>query len=99
MLIALDFHLGPVQEIAIVGDPSAEDTRRVLRILNKSFRPNRVLALKSPGSDEQKLEEMLPLLAGKMAQGNVTTYVCQNFTCQEPLVGVEAVEGQFAQKQ
>ncbi len=35
---------------------------------------------------------MLPLLAGKTGQGTVTTYVCQNFTCQAPLVGVEAAE-------
>ncbi len=31
MLVALDFHLGPVQEFAVVGDPANEETRRVLR--------------------------------------------------------------------
>jgi uncharacterized protein YyaL (SSP411 family) len=98
MLIALDFHLGPVQELAIVGDPAAEDTRRVLRVLNGSFQPNRVLALKTPESEDQKLEELIPLLANKTGQGTVTTYVCQNFTCQAPLVGAEAVEAQFAVK-
>jgi uncharacterized protein YyaL (SSP411 family) len=92
MLVALDFHLGPVQEIAIVGDPSAEDTRRVLRILRGSFQPHRVVALKVPGDDEKKLDELLPLLAGKTSQGPVTVFVCQNFTCQAPLVGVEAVQ-------
>ena len=30
MLLALDFHLGPVQEFAVVGDPAEEETRRVL---------------------------------------------------------------------
>ena len=98
MLIALDFHLGPVQEIAIVGDPAAEDTRRVLRIIRGSFQPNRVVALKAPTSPQDQqgtdksLEEMLPLLAGKTAQGPVTMYLCQNFTCQAPLVGVQAIE-------
>ena len=37
MLIALDFNLGPVEEYAVVGDPSAEDTRRVLRAIRKRF--------------------------------------------------------------
>ncbi|HEY7153964.1 MAG TPA: thioredoxin domain-containing protein, partial [Gemmataceae bacterium] len=92
MLLALDFHLGPVQEIALVGDPAAKDTRRVLRLLNGSYQPHRVMALKTPGSDEKKLEETLPLLAGKTSQGPVTVYVCRNFTCQTPLVGVEAIE-------
>jgi hypothetical protein len=32
----------------------------------------------------------LALLEGKTAQGNVTTYICRNFACQAPLVGVEA---------
>jgi len=92
MLLALDFFLGPVQEIAIVGDPSAEEVRRVLRLLAGRFQPHRVLALKAPGSDEKHLDERLPLLAGKTSQGPVAVYLCQNFTCQAPLVGVEAVE-------
>jgi uncharacterized protein YyaL (SSP411 family) len=94
MLLALDFHLGPVQEIAIVGDAAAEDTRRVLRLLAGSYQPHRVMALKDTASPQrqQGIEEPLPLLAGKTSQGPVTVYVCQNFTCQAPLVGVEAIE-------
>ncbi|MGH7224849.1 MAG: thioredoxin domain-containing protein, partial [Gemmataceae bacterium] len=92
MLLALDFHLGPVQEIAIIGDAAAEDTRRVRRIIHGSYQPHRVAALKAPGSDEKKIDELLPLLAGKTSQGPVTVYVCQNFTCQAPLIGVEAIE-------
>ena len=95
MLLALDFHLGPVQEIAVIGDPSTEDTRRVLRLLAGSFQPHRVLALKSPGGEEKKLDELLPLLSGKTSQGSVAVYVCQNFTCQAPLIGVETVETAF----
>ena len=95
MLLALDFHLGPVQEIAIVGDPSAEDTHRVLRLLGSTYQPHRVVALKTPGSEEKQLDELLPVLAGKTSQGPLTVYVCRNFTCQAPLVGVEAVETAF----
>jgi uncharacterized protein len=95
MLLALDFHLGLVQEIAIVGDPSAEDTRRVLRLLAGAYQPHRVLALKPTGGDDKRLDELLPLLSGKTGQGAVTVYVCQNFTCQEPLIGVQAVETAF----
>jgi uncharacterized protein YyaL (SSP411 family) len=94
MLLALDFYLGPVQEIAIVGNPSAADTRRVLRLLSSSYQPHRVLALKDttgPGN-QQEVEKLLPLLTDKTAQAPVTVYVCQNFTCQAPLLGVEAVE-------
>jgi uncharacterized protein YyaL (SSP411 family) len=95
MLIALDFYLGPVQEIAIVGDPAAAETRRVLRAVRRPFRPDSVVALAAPGSDG-KLAELLPLLAGKTAAGAVTTYVCQDFACQAPLVGAEAAEAALA---
>jgi uncharacterized protein YyaL (SSP411 family) len=90
MLLALDFHLGPTSEIAIVGDPGAEDTKRVLRALRGRFQPNRVVALKS--ATDAEAEKAVPLLAGKTWQGAVTTYVCENFACQAPLVGAEAVE-------
>src|SRR5262249_40394249 len=53
MLAALDFYLGPVQEFAVVGDPGAEDTRRVLRAIRSGFNPNRVVACKpAAGSPE-----------------------------------------------
>jgi uncharacterized protein YyaL (SSP411 family) len=92
MLIALDFYLGPVQEVAIVGDPAAEDTRRVLRAARQGFHPRRILALKSLSADAQAVDEQVPLLAGKTAEGAVTTYVCRDFTCQAPLVGPQAAE-------
>jgi uncharacterized protein len=91
MLIALDFNLGPVQEFAVVGDPATDETKRVLRAIRRGFRPDAVVALKSPTTDA-KTEKLIPLLAGKTASGPVTAYICENFACQAPLVGAEAVE-------
>ena len=89
MLIALDYYLGPVQEFAVVGDPQAEETRRVLRAIQSRFRPGKAVAV---GSDDR-----VPLLAGKTAKGGVvTTYLCENFACQEPLVGAESLESALA---
>jgi len=96
MLLALDFHLGPVQEFAVVGDPAAEDTVRVLRAIRKPFRPHKVVALKPAQEASARLDELVPLLRGKASSGAVTTYVCQNFTCQAPLVGAEALEAALA---
>lgn len=89
LLVALDFHLGPVQEFAVVGDPSAEPTRRVLRAIRSGFRPNKVVALQPPG---KPVPEQVPLLRDKSGQGDVATYICQNFTCQAPMIGAAAVE-------
>src|SRR5262249_3683240 len=84
MLNALDFYLGPVQEFAVISDPAAVDTRRVLQAVRGSFRPNKVVALKPPQADGT-VDALIPLLAGKMADGPVTTYICENFACQAPL--------------
>ena len=85
MLIALDFYLGPVQEFAVVG--TAEEIAPALRLLRKEFRPNKVVAAKIHEEDEK----VVRLLEGKTRQAAVTTYLCQNFTCQAPVVGLEAL--------
>jgi len=96
MLIALDFYLGPVDEIAVVGGtPGAEEeTRRVLGAIRRGFHPNRVVASKSV--DDPAIEKLIPLLADKPAGGTTTTYICRDFVCQAPLVGAAAVEAALA---
>jgi uncharacterized protein YyaL (SSP411 family) len=89
MLIALDFYLGPVDEIAVIGDPSAAETKRVLRAVRGGFRPHQVTALQAPSASESA--KTVPLLAEKIALGAVTTYVCRDFACQAPLVGADEV--------
>jgi uncharacterized protein YyaL (SSP411 family) len=90
MLMALDFALGPVQEFAVVGVPDAPETLQALRLIRSGFRPWRVVA--ATAGTPRAEEQVIGLLAGKVAAGDVTTYICQNFTCQAPLVGVEALE-------
>ncbi len=88
MLIALDFHLGPTQEIVIAGNRDEPGTREVLRLVLSGFRPRTVVAFQQGTNPVSS--PALPLLEGKTVQGEVTTYICQNFACQAPLVGVEA---------
>jgi uncharacterized protein YyaL (SSP411 family) len=89
LLMAADFAAGPVQEFAVVGDAGGDETRRVLRTISTGFRPNKVVALRGRADGDDPL---IPLLTGKVAAGPVTTYVCQNYACREPLVGAGAVE-------
>jgi uncharacterized protein YyaL (SSP411 family) len=89
MLLALDFFLGPVQEVAIVG--AGDALKRVLRAAREPFRPRRVVAVRDTSADDPAAAK-LPLLADKAPQGPVTTYLCQNYACQAPLVGAQAAE-------
>jgi uncharacterized protein YyaL (SSP411 family) len=95
MLVALDYHLGPVEEFAVVGDAAAKDTQEALRLVRQGFRPNKVVAFLDstlPTAERERLTRLIPLLAGKdSVGGEVTTYVCRDFACAAPLVGLEAM--------
>ncbi|HEX2516560.1 MAG TPA: thioredoxin domain-containing protein, partial [Chloroflexota bacterium] len=90
LLSALDFAIGPVQEVALVGDPAGPDTRDLLAALYARYDPNRVLALRPPGVEGESLAAVIPLLEGRTAsEGRATAYVCQHFACRLPVTTPE----------
>jgi len=81
-LQALDFYLGPVRELALVG-PQTE-LQQLLSVIRKCYLPNKVLA--SSETIDDALGRKVPLLAGKVAlEGKATAYVCQDYACQRPV--------------
>jgi uncharacterized protein YyaL (SSP411 family) len=89
MLAALDFHLGPVQEIAVIGKTGDPETKKVLDAPHSAFRPNQVVAFHDPATGDPPA--FVALLKDRpMIDGKVTTYVCENFVCKAPLVGADA---------
>jgi uncharacterized protein YyaL (SSP411 family) len=73
-LCALDLHLSPPRELAIVGGPDSEVARAALN----GFDPNAVVAF-GPADD-------IPLLEGKaLVDGRPAVYVCERFACQAPV--------------
>jgi uncharacterized protein YyaL (SSP411 family) len=95
-LAALDFHLGPVPEIAVVwpAGPGGEAGAAPLlaRIFGR-YLPNRVVAGMADGAKEA---EALPLLAGKRAEaGRATAYLCRKFVCQAPTSDPDALARQL----
>jgi uncharacterized protein YyaL (SSP411 family) len=89
LFVALDYWLGPVEEVAILGKLSDDEVRRVIRATRRPFAPRRVVAVAEPG-DEAAAK--LPLFAERTPQGSVTTYICRNYACQAPVVGADAAE-------
>ena len=87
MLCALDFMQGAGREIAIVGRPGSEDTRRMLRAVRLVYGPNDVVALLDPqGKDNERLRDRLALLRDKqMIDNRATAYICENFSCRKPM--------------
>ncbi|MBO0699293.1 MAG: thioredoxin domain-containing protein [Zavarzinella sp.] len=85
MLIALDVHLGPAKEIAVIGSPAS--SAKVLRAVHSRFLPNVVVAAHDPAAGPPPVA--IPLLADRPGAGDVTTYICEHFACQSPVAGAE----------
>jgi uncharacterized protein YyaL (SSP411 family) len=74
LLQAIAFDLGPVREVALVGD----DLSPLARVVRDRFRPRIVLA--------GGREDGVPLLAGRTpVDGRPAAYVCENFACRRPV--------------
>ena len=96
VLGAFDFHLGSPREIAIIGTPGAHDTNALVNELWRPYLPNRVVALSAPDSEAVKL---IPLLKNRPAiDGLATVYVCENFTCQQPVTTASELAAQLQNK-
>jgi uncharacterized protein len=79
LLCALDFHLAPAREIAVIGE-SPELRAAVLA----GFEPNTVYAF-ATGPDDPAAAA-IPLLQGKdLLDGQPAVYVCERFACQAPV--------------
>ncbi len=96
MLGALDLALSPGQEIAIIGDPAAADTRALLAEVWRRYLPNSVLACAAP-TDEVALAAV-PLLANRgQIGGRATAYVCRNYVCKLPVTEPGALAEQLSE--
>ena len=91
LLGAADFYLGPVKEIAVVGDPESGETRRLLEVVHGRFLPNKVVAILDPNATDGAGD--LPLLEGKtLVKGRPAAYVCENYTCKAPVTEPSQLE-------
>ncbi|MEW5959284.1 MAG: thioredoxin domain-containing protein [Chloroflexota bacterium] len=79
---ALEFALAPPKEIAVIGQLGQPETIRLLTVLQGPYRPNQVVALagESESDGHPELVQSRPTRAGQP-----TVYVCQNFTCTQPV--------------
>ncbi len=97
MLVALDYCLTKPRQIVIAGERERDDTRALLREVQKHFVPNKIVLLADMegggaflAESLEGVQEMNPL-AGKAA-----AYVCENFTCKAPVTDPNALAQMLA---
>jgi uncharacterized protein YyaL (SSP411 family) len=103
MLCALELVLQPPPQVVLAGDPGADDFRALAAVLHERPGPRRVLLCApfdgfdrltagKPGAGQAWLAARVPELAAmRPAGGRAMAYLCENFTCQQPVNSVAAL--------
>jgi uncharacterized protein YyaL (SSP411 family) len=93
-LSAIEFLLSEPKEVALIGTDAA-DIQPLLQEVWRKYRPNKVVAPGFVGDFAA-----VPLLQNRpLLNGRATAYVCQNYTCQQPVDGIEALAAQLDESQ
>ena len=88
LLTAADLAIGPVVELALIGNPTDPATMELLGVARRRYLPRRVVAVGLPGE-----ESSIALLRGKTAQNDrPTAFVCENRTCRNPTTDPRELE-------
>jgi uncharacterized protein YyaL (SSP411 family) len=91
-LMAYQLASMPIDEIAIVGDPAAEDTRALLDVATSRYRPGQVIAVTSTPE-----VTAIPLLRDRaVIDGVATAYLCHGLACQRPVTRPADLAAQLA---
>ena len=81
LLSALDFSIGPSQEIVLSG----KDVAAMKRAVYARFAPNKVVVHRPPG-DAPPIVKIAPYTEPQRAiNGKATAYVCTNYMCRLPI--------------
>ncbi|MCJ7615661.1 MAG: thioredoxin domain-containing protein [Desulfobacterales bacterium] len=93
LLIALDFFIGPVQEIVIAGDPGLETTQDMIRAVQRKFLPNKALLLKHEEAGGKRLQDLSPFVEAMHPINNQpSVYMCEQYTCNAPINNLAELE-------
>ena len=91
-LLAWQLASVPIDEVAVVGDPGAEDTRALLAQVRSTHRPGLVVAVSATPDTSA-----VPLLHGRARlDDRATAYVCRGFACQRPVTDPRDLADQLA---
>ena len=84
LLQAIDFHLSPIREVALVGPAngagSATGLDELARVVRSAHRPHVVLAGGEEGTERPEL-----LRERTSVEGRPAAYVCERFACRAPV--------------
>jgi len=81
-LCGLDFYLSTPKEVVIVGPSPGQEVEEFTRSAWQPYLPNRVICCCI--GDCADVQNLIPLLKGRLPATRATAYVCESYTCQAP---------------
>ena len=95
-LSALDFHVGPVMEVALIAPETGDGVALLASEVFKRYLPNRAIASVTAG--DAVTARGIPLLEHRpLVGGKATAYVCRKFTCRQPTTSPEELAQQLTE--
>ena len=86
MLLALDFHLGPTQEIVIAESEVPQEAPALLGEVRRHFLPHAVLTFRPLGPAAAAIEALSPFTSRLgPVDGHAAAYVCADYACRQPV--------------
>ena len=93
-LCALDFYLSTKKECVIVGNPDSKATIEMMRVLFRTWLPNKVVAALDP-NDPTAITELKLLNNKSMINDQPTVYICEGYSCQAPVTNPDSLRNQL----
>jgi len=94
-LSGLDFLLSTPKEVAIIA-PEQSSLKTFVRVAWERYLPNKVVASALSG-DSAAIGSVVLLQNRNLVQGKTAAYVCQNYTCKEPVTEIAAFAEQLSE--
>ena len=94
-LSGLDFLLSTPKEVAIIA-PEQSSLKTFVRVAWERYLPNKVVASVLSG-DSAAIGSVVLLQNRNVVEGKTAAYVCQNYTCKEPVTEIAAFAEQLSE--
>jgi uncharacterized protein YyaL (SSP411 family) len=92
-LAALDFIIGPSQEIVVVESQNGKNSRSMVEAIHRQFAPNKVLLLRSADRQKDRIAALAPFTKELRSQGDrPTVHICEQQSCQRTVTEVDQIE-------
>ena len=93
LLAAVNRHITPPIEVAIIGDRNQPATRALLDVVLTRYLPNRTVAGRAP---DEAVPAGIALLRDRgQVDGRPTAYVCEGYACRTPVTEPDALAEQL----